>query len=250
MASRMFTNRSRGLFLPVIPLLLTVGIRAEDGDIALRHNLSTAQIVERMEQHEQARQERLRHYEAVRHYEVEYRDFSRTLTARMDVEPTYDASSGKKFRILSQSGSKALCDGILKRAVESELEASHDRSLTAMSPVNYTFQFAGLEKVGNRPAYILDVQPVHKNKFLFRGRVWVDASDFAVARIEAQPARNPSFWVSRTTIRYTNAKMGGFWLPKHSRSESKVRIGGTAVMTIDYGSYEIEPKSRQAAISH
>ena len=168
----------------------------------------------------------------------------------MEVEVTYDASSGKKFRILSQSGSKALRDGVLKRAIDSEQEASQDKNLSALSAENYTFRFAGVGDVGARPAYILDVEPVHKNRFLFRGRVWVDASDFAVAKIEAEPAKNPTFWVSRTVIRYTNAKIDGFWLPKRSQSESKVRIGGTAVMTINYGRYDIVPESREASISH
>ena len=63
--------------------------------------------------------------------------------------------------------------------------------------------------------------------------------DFAVAKIEAEPAKNPSFWISRTLIRYTSAKTGNFWLPQRSRSETRVRIGGTAVLTIDYGAYQI-----------
>ncbi len=38
------------------------------------------------------------------------------------------------------------------------------------------------------------VEPQTNNKLLFRGRIWVDAEDFAVVRIEAVPAKNPSFW--------------------------------------------------------
>jgi len=45
--------------------------------------------------------------------------------------------------------------------------------------------------------------------------------------------------VSRTLIRYTSAKTGDFWLPQLSRSETKVRIGGTAVLLIDYGTYQV-----------
>jgi hypothetical protein len=74
----------------------------------------------------------------------------------------------------------------------------------------------------------------------------VDEADFAVAKIEAQPSRNPSFWISRTLIHHTNAKRDGFWLPDKNRSETKVRIGGTAVMTIDYGTYQIVPKPLRA----
>jgi len=94
--------------------------------------------------------------------------------------------------------------------------------------------------VGGRPAYVLDVEPVAPSKFLYRGKIWVDAAEFALVMIDAEPAKNPSFWISRTRIRQTFARTDGFWLPEMNRSESKVRIGGTAVLTIDYGRYEIE----------
>jgi hypothetical protein len=123
--------------------------------------------------------------------------------------------------------------------MDSEKEASEDRGATALTPVNYRFQLLGSESVDGRPAYILSVEPLRESKFLYRGRVWVDATDFAVAKIEASPAKNPSFWISRTLIRYSSAKAGDFWLPQRSVSESKIRIGGTAVLTIDYGTYQI-----------
>jgi hypothetical protein len=87
------------------------------------------------------------------------------------------------------------------------------------------------------------------SKFLYRGRLWVDGVDFAVARMEVQPGRNPSFWISRTVIHHVNTDMGGFWLPQHNRSETKVRIGGTAVMTIDYGTYRIVPRQSRPMVS-
>jgi hypothetical protein len=33
---------------------------------------------------------------------------------------------------------------------------------------------------------------------------------------------------NQETLRYTGAKLDGFWLPEQNRSETKVRIGGTA----------------------
>jgi hypothetical protein len=71
----------------------------------------------------------------------------------------------------------------------------------------------------------------------------VDAADFAVAKMETEPAKSPSFWISRTLIRYTSAKVDNFWLPREVRSETKVRIGGTAVLTIDYGKYQVVPRA-------
>ena len=149
-------------------------------------------------------------------------------------------SAGMSFRIVSQSGSKLLCDKVLKRAIDSEQEASRDKRLTELTPANYKFQMEGSETIDGRPAYILKVEPLLDGKFLYRGRIWVDAADFEVVKMEAEPARNPSFFISRTLIHYTGALAHGFWLPRKIRSETKVRIGGTAVLTIDYGNYHVE----------
>jgi hypothetical protein len=40
----------------------------------------------------------------------------------------------------------------------------------------------------------------------------VDVAAFALAKLEAQPARNPSFWISRTLIHDAYTKIDGFWL--------------------------------------
>ena len=200
---------------------------------------TAAQILEGMQRHDQRQSRMLQSYEGMRHYSVVYRGFARTITASVDVEVTYDATSGKSFRIISQTGSGMLCDKVIKRALESEKEASLDKSSTALNSANYKFAFVGTDQVGDRPAYILSVEPISPSKFLYKGQIWVDAADFAVAKMEVQPAKNPSFWISRTLIHHTNQATNGFWLPEQNRSETKVRVGGTATMSIDYQSYRI-----------
>jgi hypothetical protein len=202
-------------------------------------SLPVDQIVDRMQRHEASQSKELKHYEAIRHYQVQYKGFGTFIAAKMDVDANFDSLSGKSFRIVSETGSKLLCDKVLKRAVESEEEASKDKASTALNSENYRFQLAGTDQLAGRPAYILQVDPLKKSKFLYRGRVWVDAADFAVVKIEVEPARNPSFWISNTEIQYSNLKTDGVWLPQKNRSESKIRIGGTAVLTIDYGTYHV-----------
>jgi len=204
-------------------------------------SLSAVQIVQQMQQRNLARKEELKHFHDLRHYHVEYRGYSARVSATMDVEVTYDASSGKTFRILSQSGSKLLFKHVLKRLIQSEEEAGREQKSTALTPANYSFQLAGNDTIQGRPAYILHVEPLVPSKFLYKGKIWVDAADFAVERIDAEPAKNPSFWITRTQIRHQYTKTGDFWLPHEDRSETDVRVGGKAVLTIDYGTYQVEP---------
>jgi hypothetical protein len=213
----------------------------ESPNFSVPTNMTAPVIVEQMLRHTRVQGEQLKHYQELRHYQVQYKGFSANLVGKMDVSVTFDAATGKSFRIVSQSGSKLLCDKVLKKAVDSEAEAAQNQGATALTPANYKFQLAGTETVDGRPAYVLTVEPVTDSKFLYRGKIWVDAADFAVIRIKAEPAKNPSFWILRPQITYVSTKTGDFWLPESNRSETKVRIGGTAVFTIDYGTYEIDP---------
>lgn len=223
--------------------------RAEDSVGVVPANLDTARIVAEMQRHSLAQTATLGHYQALRHYQVEYRGFAARLAARMDVEVNYDAVAGKTLQIVSQSGSGFLCEKVLKRAVDSEREAFQDKRSNAITEANYRFQLAGTDIVAGRPAYILNAQPITASKFLFRGKIWVDATDFAVVKMETEPAKSPSFWISRTLIHSTSAKTGDFWLPRQVRSETKVRLGGTAVLTIDFGTYQVQPATQlQAAL--
>ena len=233
-------HRGRKLFLAIVFVFLAGGARPANTQAAAPAPLTAAQIVDEMQRRNLARTEALKEAHSVRHYQVEYRGFSKVIDANMEVAYHYDAASGKSFRIVSQSGSKMFCEKVLKRAVESEKEASQDKTATALTAVNYRFHLVGSENVGGRPTYLLEVEPISPSKFLIRGKIWVDAEDYALVRVDAEPAKSPSFWIARTLIRQSFTKTGDFWLPERNRSETKVWIGGTAVLTIDYGTYHTE----------
>lgn len=217
--------------------------------------LSSADIVEQMLHRNQERAAELRHYESVRHYSVQYKGYTANIAATLVVDATYDVATGKSFRILSQTGNKLLVDKVLKRLVESEKDADRDKSSTALTPANYQFSLDGTDIVNGRPAYVLNVEPLVDSKYLYRGKIWVDSADFAVTRIAAQPAKNPSIWISSTAINHQYTRVDGFWLPAENRSETHVRVGGTAELTIDYGKYQVEGQGtvdseQRSGISH
>ena len=234
----MSSLRGRALFLAVVFVSTAVAIRPENANTSAPVAMTSAQVVEQMRQHNQIRADGLKKYKELRHYKVEYTGLT-TLSAEMEVEVSFDALSGKTFRIKTQSCSKLLCDRVLKRLVESENEAWKDQKSTALTAANYRFESAGSESVAGRPAYILKVEPLIASKFLYSGKIWVDAADFAVAKIEAEPSKSPSFWIKSTLIHHTYSKTGDFWLPERNRSETRVRLGGLAVLTIDYGTYQL-----------
>jgi hypothetical protein len=159
----------------------------------------------------------------------------------MQVEATYVAPDKKDFKIVSQSGSKLLLNRVLLKLLDSEKEALQEplRQQTELSPRNYEFSLVETQHTPEGDFYVLALTPRQKSKFLYRGKIWVEARDMAVAHIESEPAKNPSFWISHTQIEHRYTKVGDFWLPAHNQSITQVRLGGKAVLTIDYTDYEI-----------
>ncbi len=203
-------------------------------------------IVSRLVAANQWRAQNLRGYRGKRLYHLDYHGFLGTHTAQLQVDVTYTAPDKKEFKVISESGSKVLVNRVLLKLLDSEKEAfqQQNRKRLELTPENYNFSFVGTEPTAHGIAYVLNVQPREKTKFLYTGKIWVDATDFAVTRMEGEPAKNPSFWISRTRIEYIWTKIGEFWLPEHNQSITQVRLGGTAVLTIDYSDYQITRVSR------
>src|SRR5262249_51541178 len=144
----------------------------------------------------QERSQALAAYQGTRTYRLEYRGFPGARAAEMVVDVSYRASGGraasKEFSIRSESGSKLIIERVFKRMLQSEKDSASEENQrgVALNRDNYNFTLAGQEKTPGGLAYILAVEPRTQNKLLYRGRIWVDAADFAVMRIEAEPAKN------------------------------------------------------------
>jgi hypothetical protein len=198
-----------------------------------------SEIIQKMVQNNALRAAHLNYFTSRRHYHVDFHGLGRSMAADMDAQVTYHAGSGKTFQVLDQSGSHLLLNHVLKKLLETEQDDSRTQKAT-LSPANYNFQFQSVSLENGRRVYVFAVEPKVKNKLLYRGKIWIDAEDYAVVGVEAQPAENPSFWIKSTEIHHLYEKNGEFWLPQMNRSESKVRLGGTAMLTIDYGKYQFE----------
>jgi len=229
--------RSLGLFLAT--LLAASAMLAQSENMSQPGSPDAAQIVGQLVQKNQERTALLHHFEGCRHYALDYTGFPSSKSAEMVVSVRFDAPAQKQFQVVREHGSQVLINRVLKELLENEKQAvdEQNRKKTALTPENYEFRFVGAEVINGRPQYVLEVAPRTKNKFLYRGKIWVDATDFAVSRISAEPAKNPSFWISHTSIEHEYSKFGDFWLPVRNTSVTKVRLGGTAKLRIDYSNY-------------
>ena len=171
--------------------------------------------------------------------------------AEMIVRADYHRPNKKEFTILSESGSGGVRNRVFRRLLNTELESmdSEARQQTAITRENYRFELESYNRTEGDSHYILSVQPKRQSQLLFVGRIWVDADDFVVTRIEGEPAVNPSWWTRKTEFRRMYKRVGQVWLPESNYSVTKVRIFGTAVLTITYSDYRIAESPDAATAS-
>ncbi len=208
---------------------------------ALVQGLTTAQIVERLERGNAQRSADLHAYEGKRSYHLVYNGFPNTREAEMEVLAHYQAPESKSFDVVSENGSKVLKNKVLMKLLEAEREAANPQNQreTALTMENYSFTLLGSRPSAYGGCYRLAVEPKRNNKLLYRGEVCVNAADFAVESIDAEPAKNPSFWIKKTRIEHRYQKIGEFWVPASNKSVTNVRLGGTAKLDIVYSGYEL-----------
>jgi hypothetical protein len=198
---------------------------------------SADEIVAKMVQRDDERRSQLHGYTGVRRYVLE--NVKHHKQAEMLVRMVYRKDGSKEFDVISSSGWGGARKHIFPRLLEAETEASRPGSGedSRITPLNYSFTTLRTDEVGGRKAYVIEVIPKKDKKYLMRGTIWLDAEDFAIVRIEGEPAKNPSFWIKKVKFEHKYEKHGPFWLAESDTSLSDVRIFGSTELRIDYFDY-------------
>ncbi len=240
--------------IPVLGFLLFSNLASaqehtETAGLKTSH-LTLDQVLTNLEQRNAQRAAALEQFEGKRVYQMHYQGIFKNQDAEMVVKVLFRAPSSKEFTIVSQTGSKFVIDHVFKKLLEGEQDAAKGNNLheAALTRDNYIFQLLGYETAPQGGRYVLSILPKTRNKFLYRGEIWVDATDFAVVRIVGEPGKNPSMWISKSDFAHQYMKVDGFWLPSENHTESSVRFGGKSTLSIKYQDYKILKASRPPVI--
>jgi outer membrane lipoprotein-sorting protein len=209
---------------------------------------SAEDIVAKMMQFDAHRQSQLTGYTATRRYVA----VNKKRRAEMLVRVSCDSNGAKQFSVVSEQGSGAIRKHLFQKLLSEETEASRrgTRNSTRLTPANYDFQIVGQETLETGPAYVLEVSPRTPNKYLINGKIWVDANDYSIVRIEGQPARNPSFWVHNVHFVHTYQKVGQFWFASSTDTTSQIRIFGDSELTIQNADYKLNSADKSNTTSN
>jgi hypothetical protein len=219
------------------------------GQASVVTSLSADEVMLKVFEHDFQREALGGGYSGSREYTLNNHKFDKR--AEMVASVVCDADGIKHFQVVSENGWKSANKHVLRKMLESESETSQPttRPMTRMVPQNYEFQLIGSEFLQGRRAYVIDVIPKRTDRYLFRGRIWVDAEDFALARAEGEPAKNPSFWARSVHFVQQYHKSGLFWFPTETTSVTEARIFGTTEVNIRYFDYSPVSNSARGSAS-
>jgi hypothetical protein len=206
---------------------------------SLRPGVTAPQIFDELLAHNAFRAATLVSYTALRTYQVV--DLQGKVHAEEVGQMEYRAPDQKKFAVMSEKGSALVRRLALNALIASEIETAagkqhHDSAIT---PANYTLDLLGEQQVGPYHCFVVQAAPKRQDKYLFEGKVWIDAEDYAVVRIEGRPAKKLSFWIQRADFVRQYQKISGFWLPQRDMTFVDVRLYGKKFLTIDHDHYRV-----------
>jgi len=206
---------------------------------------SADDVVAKMIRTDVERRSELTGYTALRRYVAVNKDRRAEMVVRVDCSP----DGSKQFTIVSEEGSSSIRKHAFYKMLSEETMASRreTRDGSRITPANYTFNMLGRDTLDTGPAYVLAIIPKTENKYLIQGRIWVNAKDYSIVRVEGQPAQNPSFWVHDVHFIHTYQRVGQFWFASSTHSTSEIRIFGRSELAIENSNYALNPPKQRSA---
>lgn len=143
--------------------------------------------------------------------------------SRVAADVDYLSRDARDYRIVAGSGR---AKRVVKKILENEQESAKRQQLAQFSRENYEFQLAGEAHLDGRLHYILEITPRREEKYLLKGRLWVDQQTFLVRRAVGSTAKNPSWWVKSLELTLEFRPLGQAWVHYATDAVAEVRIFG------------------------
>jgi hypothetical protein len=213
----------------------------------LREGIAEKQLFAELDARNELRKSALLDYRVRRIYQIA--DLKGKVHAEEIGQMEFHAPDQKNFVATSETGSGIIRRMAVSPLISTEIEAArgkvhHD---SAISPANYSLELLGEQQIGAYRCFVAKVVPNRKEKYLFEGKVWIDANDYAIVRIEGHPAKKLSFLIERVDFVRQYQKIDGFWLPQKDQTLVQVRLYGRRVLTIEHQNYVVNASQNSTA---
>ena len=183
-------------------------------------------------------------YTVTEHYAVFRGQDEAHPAAEMLVKTVYARDAGKSFTILSQSGSSLLRSEVLGTLLANEKRMSQPGNVGAalIDSENYQMKIAlnSRQQLEGRDCLVVELTPRRNSPFLFRGTLWVDATDYSIVQLKGTAAKSPFFLTNAAHVTRQYANVNGFPMATHAMAVSSSTLLGQTIVKIDYKDYQID----------
>ncbi|MFP5211110.1 MAG: hypothetical protein ACLGRW_17655 [Acidobacteriota bacterium] len=216
---------------------------------SLAQQLDSAAVIQRVEASVETRFENVLGFTDIEHYAV-FRGKDETHpVATMTVRDTYQKGVGKKYTILSQSGSAIIQKFGLRPLLDNEMRINNPATVrdSWFTSANYVMKLkpGSIQQVDGRDCLAISISPRHKAPNMIDGTLWVDAKDSWIVKVEGVASKSPSIWAGTTKMMRQYTLVDGYSQAMHARAESDSFLFGHTVVVVDYGDYHLQLRPAQ-----
>lgn len=187
-------------------------------------------------------------YTVTEHYQV-FRGKDEKPAAEILVHTVYRKEIGKNYTILSQSGSSLWRNEVLGTLLDNEKKMSQPGNveMALINSANYEMKLDPnpRESMNGRDCLVLDITPRRTSEYLFKGKLWVDAHDFAIVQLKGTAAKSSFFLARAADVSRQYNEISGLPMALHAEAVSGSALLGETVVKIDYSDYRIDLNSKQ-----
>jgi len=204
--------------------------------------LTSQQIIQRIDDAVYRRFNAISGYTVQEQYNL-YRNADPNPAAQETIKTTYTRSVGKEYIAIAQSGSAVLRSAVIDHVLagEKEVNLAANREGALITSKNYDLDpQPGIVEKNSRQCILVTLKPLRKSTHLFTGKMWIDASDFTVVRLEGTPSESPSAFAGHTTVARDYIQVDGFSMATHAEAHSHSFLFGDTTLKIDYTNYKID----------
>ena len=192
-------------------------------------------VLARMAQARAANQAQLKPYVVTRLYVLAGKEDNKK--SEVTAEVSFVQPNAKTYSIKGTEGS-GLGERIVRRMLDGETQIVKDYGATDYTTANYDFRMVGEEELDGNSCYVIELSPKRRDKTLLRGNIWIDARTYRLRRMEAEPAKSPSWWLRDVRVEFSYGDVDGMWLQTASEFSTNVRLFGRHTMTSRDVKYE------------
>jgi len=234
----------RRLLVAKFALVFLASFALTSGRSAAQQPPDIGTVVRGVDASVKSRIDRLAGYTVTEHYAV-FRGKDETHpAAEMLVKTTYTRQAGKSYEIVSQSGSSLWRNQVLRTLLDNEKRMSQPGNVgTALiDSANYEMRLSAnpRESLNGRDCLVLDIAPRRNSEYLFNGRLWVDAQDFAIVQLKGTASKSAFFLASAAEVSRQYDERDQLPMATHAQAVSGSSLLGQTVVKIDYSNYQLQ----------